>query len=247
MLLLLACGGPEPAPAEMNALTRYLWEQWDDQAAMDDAVDQLLAQASEVDLAADKDDRSYIVLGLDSEAVGDKVEHSYDPADVVGAGLLHESQYPIEDHFNYMWLEDQVPLEPTSKEFYRRTFIEGDEDCITGQTCDYVLLLNEVQRDTALYTLNYDIHKQFRWAESDNGPALMGRSWNLDEADGGAIQLLQAYSLDIYAPQADGTTLRYHLSWQESEPLDDADITGALVNGIDDLLSHHDSWLEENL
>lgn len=244
--LLLACGGPEPAPEEIGDLTRYFWEQWDSQEAMDDAVDQLLAVAADVDLEADRDDRSYVVFGLDPAAVGDKVEHSHDPLDTVGAGVLHRSTYTIDEHFEYMWLEDQVPLEPTSDELYRRTFLEGDEACVRDRSCETVMLLNEVQRDTALYTMRYDIHKQFRWADSDNGEAFVGRSWNLDEADSGAIQLKQAYSLDIFVPM-DETTLRYHLSWQESEPLDDEDITGALVKGIDELLTNHDDWLEENL
>ena len=247
LLALLACGGPEPAPEDIDALTRYFWEQWEDPEAMELAVAQLLPVAEEVDFTADAKDRAYVVGGLDPEAVGDKVDHDNDPSDTVGAGLLHQSPFAIEEHFAYMWQEDQVPFEPSSDELYRRTFVEGSEACVLDHSCETWELLNEVQRDTALYTMRYDISKQFRWTETpDGGQALIGRSWNHDEADGGVILLKQGYSIDLFIPRGDGA-LRYHLSWQQSEPLDDEDITGVLVGGIDDLLTHHDAWLEENL
>ena len=241
MLFLLACSGPEPAPPEMGELTKYFWEQWDDEEAMQAAVEQLLVLTQDLDFEADVEERSHVVFGLDPEAVGDKVLHDNDPADTVGAGVLHQTPFSIVDHFEYMWQQDQTPFEPSSDEFYQRTFLDGSEECIREQTCQ-VLLLNEVQRDTVLYTIRYDIHKQFRWS----GDALVGRSWNLDEAEDGAVVLKQGYSLDIFVPNDSGT-IRYHLSWQETEPLDDEDITGALMKGIDDLLTHHDAWLEDNL
>ncbi|MCP4804043.1 MAG: hypothetical protein GY913_19495 [Proteobacteria bacterium] len=248
LLLALACSKPEPAPAEMEDLAAFFFREWpsEDPTRMQEAMARLEACADVTDLAAENpDDRAFIVGPFTRAEVDGLVDHDRDPAETFGVGLLYRSPFSIPDHLHVISQTDQSPTEPTSPDHFVRTWIDGDPDCLADGTCETMQSHNDVERDTALYDIGYEIIKEWRFV--DDG--LAARSWNIDEAQShsGTIKILQGYALDVFVPDGDGT-IRLHLSWQETDipGLDDSDMAGGMANGIQDLLETQDAWLEDN-
>lgn len=250
-LALAGCARPVEAPQEMEALSTFLFEAWDDEGtgAMASAVDNLYAWAEGVDLDGDVGGRSYVLGGFDRAEVEGVVNHDNDPLDTVGVGVLFPSTHAIADHLVIIGYVDQTPVEPSSPDLYTREFIAGDPDCMRAGGCGVMRAINDVERRNFLYTLRYDLLKEWRWvALEGRAPALAARSFNLDETDnGGDIRLLQGYSIDLYLP-TEGGSLRYQVTWQQTElpGLTDSDMTRALADGVDDVLSHQDDFLSDS-
>ncbi len=257
LLLFVACAKPPQAPAAMEELASWFFREWpsEDPGALESAAQQLYDCAEKVDPGAeDPLDRAWVVGPLSRADVEGLVDHDNDPANGFGVGEIFASQHGIEDHMRVIEMPDQTPVEPASPERFQRTFIDGDPDCLRSGECETMRSHNDVHRKTALYEIEYEIEKEWRYVDvldEDGQPvdqALCARSWNLDEAQHKAITLKQGYALDVFLPRDQGS-LRMHLTWQETEipGLDDEDMQGALVNGIEDLLTHQDAWMAENL
>lgn len=249
-LLLLACRDPQPAPAELDELTPWFFTRWasEDPAEMESAVASLLNFAANVDLEAPTDDRAYLVAPFTRADVEALVSHNFDPADTVGVGVMASSAFAPEAHFAHIRLTDVTPVEPSSPDYYQRTFTDGSPDCLLNRECETITALNDVERKNALYTLRYEMPKSWRWVTMPDGSeALCARSANLDEAESSAeLRLMQGYSIDLWLPQ-DGGSLRYQVTWQQTEwgDLDDEDTVGILANGVDDIFKIQDEWLAE--
>lgn len=251
MLLLpltLACSKPEPAPAEMEDLAGWFFREWpsEDPTRLQEAMVRLKACADVTDLTSDNpDDRAFIVGPFTRAEVEGLVEHDHDPANTFGVGVLYRSPFSIDDHLHLIAQTDQSPTEPTSPDHFVRTWIDGDPECLQAGECATIQSHNDVERSTALYDIGYEIIKEWRPVDEH----LAARSWNIDEAtsDGGAIEILQGYALDVFFDDGD-STIRLHMSWQETDipGLDDSDMAGALSNGIEDLLLMQDEWLVDN-
>lgn len=250
LTLLLACGGPEAAPTELDALTPWFFTRWadEDPAAMESAVAALLDFMAGQDLGASTADRAFLVQPFSRADVEGLVEHGFDPADTVGVGVIAASAFTPEEHFAHIRLEDLTPVEPASPDYYQRTFTDGDPDCLLARTCDTMRALNDVERKNALYTLRYEMPKTWRWVRTPAGEeALCARSANTDEAESNVdLRLKQGYSVDVWLPDPGGS-LRYQVTWQETEwgQIDDEDTTGLLADGVDDVFAAQDTWLGE--
>lgn len=249
-LALVGCGGPEAAPAELDALTPWFFQRWDaeDPAEMESAVASLVAFVAGRDLEAPTDERAFLVQPFTRADVEGLVDHSFDPADTVGVGVVALSAFPIADHFAHIGLSDVTPVEPSSPDYYQRTFTDGSPECLLDRSCTTMRAHNDVERKNALYTLRYEMPKSWRWVQTPEGDAaLCARSANLDEAESNVeLRLLQGYSVDIWLPDPRGS-VRYQVTWQETEwgNIDDEDTTGLLADGVDDVFRAQDTWLAE--
>lgn len=252
LALLLACHHPVEAPAEMDALSSFLYTSWDDEdpEAMQQGVANLLAFAETVDVSGDLNGRSFVVNPFGREEIDAYVDHDNDPLETVGVGVLYLSPYPALTHMQHVRMADQTPVEPSSPSHYERVFTEGDPDCFVDGSCEILRSMNDVLRETMLYELAYDMDKMWRWVETDSGvDALCARSMNVDEAQSGDnIRLLQGYSMDLLLPK-DGGSLRYQVTWQQSEipGLDDEDMQGAIASGVNDVFVLQDEYVAEEL
>ncbi len=247
-LLLIACSDPIEAPEDVTELTLWFYEQWseEDPAYLEAAVAALLDHAQSVDFEADWSERAYEVQPLDPEVLDGKIEHGRDVADAPGVGVVHHSVYPLADFLGLQAMPDQTPVEPTSPDHYDRVITEGDP-CFFQRDCDVLRTDNDMTRSNALYAVTYELPKEFRWVTvgEDQRAAMCARSWMpLSAHDGERISLWQGYSADIWIP-LDGGTLRYQISWQETEipGLDWDNIVGIVAGGIDDMFATQDDYL----
>jgi len=249
LMALVGCKSPLEAPSDLEELTRWMFIEWEDPDALAAGAANLLEFArTEVDFEADWEGRSYESGALGEGAADGLVNHNYDPADTVSVVLFFSSRYPAEDHLDHIGMEDQTPVEPSSSELYNRSFIENDPGCVSDGSCEFMRSMNDVRRDTALYTLDYDMRKDWRWITIEGeGEALCARSFNLESASGNLIELQQGYSVDIFLPDGNGA-LRMQSTWQQMElaGLDAEDVGKTIIKGIDDQLQVHDEWLDEN-
>lgn len=251
MLTLLGCKKPMEAPEELQELAVWFWVEWEDPDALSEGVDNLLAfveDEDELDVDGKWDQRSYVIDRSMSESDTDGLtKHGHDPADAVGVSLFYHSDYKPKHHLQHIRMKDQTPVEPSSPQFYERTFFENDGGCLRDNSCELARSDNEVERDNFLYHLTYDMRKEWRWVESDAGRALIGRSFNYDESyDDGSVRVLQGYSIDLFLPYR-SNGLRYQVAWSQTDsPLKDEDITKGIAKGIDDGMETADEWLSEN-
>ncbi len=248
--LLIACSDPVVAPQEVSELTLWFYEQWseDDPASLEAAVAALLEHAETLDFQAGWSERSYEINALDPAVLEGKVEHDRDVSLALGVGVIHHPTWPLADFLALQALADQTPVEPTSPDHYVREVTEGDP-CFFQQTCDVLRTANNMTRSNALYAVTYDLPKEFRWVPvgEDERAAFSARSWMPESAhDGDKISLWQGYSADVWIPLDDGT-LRYQISWQETEipGLDWDNIVGIVAAGIDDMFQTQDAYLQE--
>ncbi len=249
-LLLLACSDPVEAPEDLEELTIFLYEEWDNEEPeyLELALVNLLEHAETVDFEARWDERSWDIGPLDPAELEGKVEHGRDVSVAEGVGVMHQSTFPLEDFLALQFLEDQTPVEPTSPDHYVRTVTEG-ADCFGERTCDVLRTDNDITRSTFIYDVTYDLPKEFRWValDEEERQAFCARSWMPNSAqDGDKITLWQGYSADVWVPR-DGGTLRYQVSWQETEMpgLTWEQVRGVVAGGIDDMFETQDEYLAE--
>ncbi len=249
-LLLLACADPIEAPAEMEELTLWLFEEWDheDPAAMEQAVANLVTWSTEVDLDASWTERAYSVRAIAAEEVEGRIEHDRDPADALGVGVLYLSPNRLEAHLDLQYMEDMTPVEPSSPDHYERTIVSAGE-CFHERACDVMEVVNDITRENVLYEVTYLMEKDFRWVavEDEERAAMVARSFMPNSHhDGDKISLWQGYSIDLWIPSG-AQTLRYQVSWQETElpGLTWETLSGVVASGIEDLLVAQDEYLAE--
>jgi hypothetical protein len=246
--LLVACNDPVEAPEDLSELTLWFYEQWseDDPAYLEAAVAALLEHAETVDFEANWSERSYEVSALDPAVLEGRTEHGRDVSLALGVGVVHHSDFPLADFLDLQAMADQTPVEPTSPDHYVREITEGDP-CFFERSCDVLRTENNMTRKSTLYEVTYDLPKEFRWVTvgDDERAAFSARSWMPQSAhDGERISLWQGYSADVWVP-LDGGTLRYQISWQETEVpgLDWDIISGIVAGGIDDMFETQDEYL----
>jgi hypothetical protein len=251
LTILLSCAEPIEAPEDVAELTLWFYEQWseDEPAYLEAAITRLLEHADTVDFEAGWSDRSYEVVPLDPISLEGRLEHDRDLADAPGVGVVHQSDFPLDDFLALQAMSDQTPIEPTAPEHYERTFNQG-EACFFERTCDVLRTDNNLTRSSVAYDITYDLPKEFRWVRvgDDGRSAICARSWMPQSAhDGEKISLWQGYSADVWVPR-NGGTLRYQISWQETEiPGMSWDlIVGVVASGIDDMFETQDEFLAED-
>ncbi len=250
LLPLLACKEPEVAPPEIDETTRQLWTEWENPEVMEGLIADLVLLTDDLDYEANWQERSYTVTAFPRSEVEGIVEHDLDPADTYGLGVVFQSVHPPEKHMDLIRIEDRTIVEASSPNLYTRTFIEGDPDCMLDRSCELMRAHNLIRRESFFYgTMTYEMHKDYRWIPTDDGDALVARSYQLapNEETDNKVLLFQSYTLDIWIPK-DGGSRRYNMSWQEIEvgSLDAADIDGVLGGGIETLMADQDEWLSEN-
>lgn len=250
LLLLPACKRPPEAPAELNDLSRYMYAAWgsDNDADREVGMANLITFIEDVDLGANLQDRSWELEPITEEDLWDiDWPTERNPADVLGVAVARESIHPPTDHARLQIETDQLDAEPSANS-YTRTFDVSDPSCFLDQSCNPIFTVNDVTRQNVLISVTFDLYKDFRWVETDNGPALFARSY-VDQVWTGANgnnSILQSYSCDIWIPDGEGTAWRYQTLWSESDVAASDALTIATLKGsIDNILETGDEVITD--
>ena len=247
----VACKRPPEAPQELDELSAHLYWSWgqEDAAEREVAVANLMAFLEGIDRSGNLQDRAWELSPVTEEDLWDvRWPEERNPADVLGVSVARDSDYSPEQH---AWLQiqvDQVPAEPSANAYTREFLDVDDPECFLDGSCDPLFTLNDVTRQNVLISVTFDLYKDFRWVETEHGPALFARSY-VDQVwtgDGGNNSILQSYSCDLWMPDGDGGSWRYQTLWSESDVSSSEALTIAtLKSSIDNILETGDEVLAE--
>jgi hypothetical protein len=221
VLALTAC--TPKAPEEIDALTGYLYREWDnpDSLIMLDGLSSLerLLEAKMLGPNGAGNDR---LLQLAPIKVSDITVTPWpmdrDPARTIGTLVIRESKWPVIDHARVQADPDQLAVEPSAA-MYTRTYLEPtDPTCLIDASCTTLRTSNDITRSNATLKVTYTLLKTFRWFTlADGRKALVARGWAPMSYSGesGAINL--SFSLDIFLPRPGDVTWRYQCSFSENQ------------------------------
>jgi len=238
---------------EINNVNAYLFRNWatTEDDVLEPGLAQLIELLGEIDLDTEYKERCFVPDPLTEEDIVDIEHPDRDPADVLAVALVMASDFLPAAQAEVIILPDQRPVEPASPDMYDRTFLDPtDPSCFPGQGCDRLDTTNHILKDYLALNMEYDMPKYFRWVEiGETGSgewAILGRAWIEQEyeTDGGAIQLNQSYSLDVFFPHGDGAA-RYMSLWPETfiDGIEDEFIYETTAMGMDQMFTATEEYL----
>ncbi len=254
VVAVTACAPPPEAPAELSDLSRYLVREFDadDERVMAAGIANLEVVLADVDLQAPRADRSFLPADLTDDDVADLDRPDVAIDGCLPVALAGRSEHDVGWFGRFTLVVDQSPAEPSAAS-YTREFLAPDEpECFGEADCDLMETVNDIRRSNALYTVDFELLKDFRWIDvvHDGEPtgrrALVSRSWIEESAPGVNDQniIVQTYTLDVFIGAEGGGTWRYHALYSEADlavEVDD-DITAATIRlSIDEHFTAHDA------
>lgn len=252
-LLAIACGPPD-APDDLDALTHFLYREWNNQtpSVMEDGVAKLDTLLNALPLDGGVGGRSFRVTELTRDDLHDVAWPSdRNPKNAIGSCVARRSKWPIEDNARFIGESDQLDAEPTAKS-YVRTFLDPmDPACFIDGTCPVLLTDNDIKRENTLITVEFTLHKLLRWVPLvTTRRAIAARSYIDHEFKGSksGTSLKQSYSIDVFLGQDDGSTVRYQCSWAETDinlAVDEDLQLSVLVSATNDALAATDDAIEK--
>lgn len=211
---LVGCKRPPDAPAELDELVGYLYAH-----TPDDDPAPLQAGSVNLDVWLDahieETLEGYVVQNLSQEAVDALDDRERDLEGLAGAAVGHESEHSVEALAEAMILDDQTEVFPNNYSVYERDFLD-DADCFAKGDCDWL------EADVAttvsyagLITVETKSRNQYRWIETEHGPAMIQRTW-LQEPALVSLDMLevdQQYYLCAFLPQEGGGSRSVLVTW----------------------------------
>jgi len=223
LLVLGACKSPPPeAPTEMADISRYLFREFDNPEALPQGVLNLEELLGAEDITAeDPVDRAWQVAGLtagDLEAITIPSDGDLDL--LATMALAYRSPFPVDSHTAYMVIPDLTVISTTAV-IYDRTFPGTDDaSCFVDASCEVLATENYIDRETALFKMEYSFNKDYRWVELEDGrKAIVSRGWIEESAHGDSSRnhLWQNYETDVWIGREDGTTWRFYAVYTQAE------------------------------
>ena len=253
LLLVSACKRPVEAPAEVNALSLYLYSNFDaeDEAVLAAGITNLDTFLADKDMTAALNDRAVTLTPLDVDSLGDEAAtDAMDPTVQVPVGVWGESAHSLADHVGLVSDENQICIASDSTKFSGRTFT-GDLPCWESGTCRSLTTTNEVRIETALANVWMDVNADFRMIALDDGrDAMISRGYMPRKylADGGSNSWDQRFTIDVWLPSADGAapTKRYYAMWSSVTlaGVSDDIYANLVKSGVDEYYANTDGWID---
>ena len=250
--LLIGCAKQrEPAPEEMEDLTRFIYQHYDDDERLSEGLENLSAWL--IDNVDTEDSLAGYELDDLTEENIDAVTHPTGPLEgMIGAAAAMTSPHGITDHVTTMLLDDQVFSNPKNYNSYHRDF-EGDTDAFDAGS-GRIRTINDVETGKLGITIPYILMKDYSWVQTaSNEDAVVCRSWIEEEAcnDGGGTCVKHSYSVDIFLPK-DDDTLRFTATWSElTSPIDGLTsedfLVAQLAKGLIDVFESSDEFIADGM
>lgn len=245
-----ACKAPPEAPTELNELSRYLYREQanEDPEVVAVGLRNLDALLLGVDLKGATIDRSWTLADLtEDDLAGLETRPDRDPALAVGVGVAYESVWGVDDHARAQTEADQRPFEESAQELYDRTFpaLDDDPSCFLDRGCTLLETFNVATRKNVLMKLTFELRKDIRWVELEEGRwAMLSRSWYEQPWTGenGNTSVEQSYSIDVWIDGGE-TTRRFQSLWSESDvgfATSDDTVVATVKIGIDGFYTYFD-------
>lgn len=225
LFCLFACAAPrDPAPEDLEGLTRYLYTHWNEPELVSEGMTNMavwLAGEGQTDKAQNE---GYVLEPLDEEVLEGLIFPTRVPLDqMAGAAITRDSLFSIDQHAAVIIEEDQRWNAPSKYERYDREIIQGNGDEFVSNSAHEVPSVIYTDNDTIQERLgvriSYILRKNYRWTTTSAGQrAILARSWietygcSSDDGEGGNCLEL-SFSVDLFHENEDDTTTRMTASW----------------------------------
>ncbi len=237
----------EPAPTEMVDLVRYMILNWEDDELMVSATTNLGAF---IRANVDSEDAvaGWVLDPLTKADVADLPHQDRAFDGLIGAAAAARSPFVVLDHVAEFNRVDQTFSNPSQFEHYDRTIVAGNEaDFEDG--IGLIRTVNDIETKALGIHIPYELDKDFKWTEGEDGDDVMARSWIPERGcnDGGGSCVELAFSLDVWLGGS-GETLRFTASWSELTSvvaLGDDLLVSQLAAGIHNVFQSTDEFLAE--
>lgn len=239
----------EPAPTELQDLVEFLFQNWEDDEVVPEAIDNLgLWLSANVD--TEEANKGFQLQPLTEEDISTVTHPDHDLSGLIGACAAVRSAFPIEGHATYVPLPDQTFSNPTQYKFYERSLVEGSASSFEGE--DTLRTFNDIETASFGITIPYELKKDYKWVETEQERAIFARSWiedrscNKDGEGGNCIE--HSYSIDMFYADGDDASLRMTATWSEvdtSITLPEATLVASLALGLNNVFHATEKFLEE--
>jgi hypothetical protein len=219
--VLLLCGAcapqRDPAPEDLDGLVRYMFQHWEDEALMSEAMANLTPWLDS-DGSSEEAYEGYLLGDLTELEVDGIVR----PAqallgEATGLAQTGVSSYGPLDHAELIVQSDQTWNEPSTYARFVRDVVEGDPDSF-ARGAGMVRTENDIEKSGAFgVSIPFLQNKDYRWVEVDGVSTIVGRSWVEESScsDNGKNCVVQSYSIDLFHPTPNGGVVRLMAGWNE--------------------------------
>ena len=256
VLGMVACGGKPPveAPSEISELSAYLFENFS--AETDEELvagaEQLLPFLKEHDFSAPTKDRTYALEPLQPSSWGAITgPDGQDPADQIPVAVVGKSRHDLDANRALAQETNHVCIESNTTVYYQREFLTDEKDFVNGDSAT-LETLNEVRKESFVAKIWYDLYKDYRVVESEDGDQYMfGRQW-IDQAfdgDGGNNSFFQLYIIEAWLPLKGGETARWFAMYSAVQigGVDDNFYASLVEQGISEGYVNADNFIDGDL
>ncbi len=243
----IACSRPPDAPIDLETLTGYLFTHMTDEEP--EAMEAGIANISTwLDANIEATSEGYAIANLDQESLDALDDTERSAANLDGAAVSTQSAFELQTIAEALIVADQQVVYPDRFDNYDREFVE-DVDCFIAHECETLNFNSDLTTNLPLnIKVTNLVNGSLRWVNTEQGPALVGRTWLTGPADVSVdfFKVHAQYYLTVNLPRAEGTD-RLHAMWAETEILG-VDIPEATaLNMLIDSLGAGDEMLYEYL
>ena len=243
--LAVGCAAPPEAPEKLEELAAFLFDHADDEdpEALKVGVENLDAWLSNHIEEARK---GYTVTRLSSDAI-DGV--GVDPAlseGLVGAAVATTLPKGPRKVTRALVAADPTEVYPDTYTTYERDWID-DPDCFLDRECDSAdLKAHTVSAYPLGLEVTSDFKAQYRWVETDQGMAMVQRTWLRKPAEVSKdwVAVPAQFFLSVNLPD-NGRTLRLQTTWIAAELGDTPVPEATALNMVIDSMVSGDEELAE--
>jgi hypothetical protein len=216
----LGCGKPPEAPSKLEDLAGYLFEHMGDEdpEALEAGVENLRVWMAKGDNLVEAEG-GYTISRLPKPAVNALDERDRSVDGLVGAALAGVLSPAPKRLSKVLTKADATKVYPETYTSYDRRYYD-DPDCFVSQDCDSLGLRAETVSNYAFgLEVAADFQGEYRWIESEHGPALVQRTWLEKPAEVSAdwISVPAQYFVSVNIPRPNGKTTRLQATWIAAE------------------------------
>lgn len=250
ILALAGCRVPPEAPAEIDDLTTYLYENHDeeDPLVLAAGVDSFVTWLDE---NFETLDDKYSITPLSEETVDSLDDEDRTSEGLIGLAVVTTSEHSVEDA---AFANTAVSIEEVYGDQYTDYTREvvGDVDCFLAAECDR---LESDERYTAHFPLGLQsqshMYNQYVWSEGEVGRAYIQRNWLVEKptVNNDLLDVDQQMYLNVLLPRESGGHYRLQATWMivTQSGVDPGVALNLTANSMRGSSEELETWMDENL
>ncbi len=250
VLVLAGCRVPPEAPAEIDDLTTYLYENHDneDPLVLVAGVDSFVTWLDEnFETLEDK----YSITPLSEETVDSLDDQDRTSEGLIGLAVVTTSDHPVD---NAAFANTAVSIEEVYGDQYTdyEREVVGDVDCFLATDCDR---LEVDERYTAHFALGLQsqshMYNQYVWSEGQAGHAYIQRNWLVEKpvVNSDLLDVDQQMYLNVLLPRGNGGHYRLQATWMivTQSGVDPGVALNLTANSMRGSSEELETWMDDNL